>query len=185
MRLDSDTKAPDAKVKALVTDKWLKQTKKELAALEHPKDCEWQQLVKHVQGCYLGDVDDNRVFAVAADQVMRHYAMDWTTGGNHEKWSFCPEHQLWLSHSLAPDEFEHDGLHEAVERFMMAELHLSYEIAHAHANWYEQQYMDELDVGGPVKKDGDKQPDSNKSGLATLTIRLPWDAITLSPKGKP
>lgn len=185
MPQSNDVKAPDAKAKALITDKWLKAVKKELAALKHPDDCEWQQLVKNVQGCYLGDVNDHRVFAVVANQVMRHCAMDWTTGGNHEKWPFVPKRQLWLSHSLEEDECQHDGLHEAVEQHLMSKLGYSYDAAHAIANWYEKQYMEELDVGGPAEKDAKDDDDDAKEakprGKVTIML-LPWGNSSIPAK---
>lgn len=175
MQLDTDTKSPTKELQALITDKWLKQAKREILALEHPDPCEWQQIVKHVQGCYAGDVQDCRVYAVNANQVMRHYAMDWTTGGHHFRWKFIPKHQLWLSHDLffhgdGECEFTHDGLHEATEEIGMRELHIPYEEMHAHSNWYEKQWMEELGLGEPIDKAAKKH--ANNPGK----IRLPWDA---------
>jgi hypothetical protein len=137
----------------VLTPERLRSAKEDLADLEHPPECELEEVAKGIQGCFIGYVGHFKVYSVIADQCMIHGDMDWTTGGNHFRWPFCPENQLWLSHDLDPCEARHDCLHEFTESILMDELGWEYDKAHDRANEYEREYMKELGLGKPIKEE--------------------------------
>ena len=186
-----DDKKAAAKV---ITPAWLQRVKKEIESLEsHGEDRnDFQVLIPNVQGLYLGDVNDHRVFAVVANQVMTHYYRSWTTGGNHERYSWIPKRQIWISRLLGPDEGDHDCLHEIVETEIMASLGWPYDRAHEVADAYEYDFMIEngYDKLLPTKKDkpcpvcGKTDCKCDQNGKIQVIIRLPWETPAVPAKAK-
>ena len=172
-----------AEAEKIITPKLLTQLKGEIAHLGHGDSPmhEWEQLVPHVKGCYLGELDGHKVYAVDADKVMLHYYMDFVIAGNDLRYpDFIPKNQFWVDHVFVDrttSDYRHDLLHECVEtRMLKAWGADSYDDrAHPAANEFEKQYMLELglDKEDPCPECGKTDCKCAKRRRAVMKI-LPW-----------
>lgn len=136
----------------ILTPAWSSNIKLELLELEHPPKCSPIEIIPHVVGCCIGEVDDHDVYAVDADACMIFYDMDFVVAGNHERWMWIPPDALFVDHEYDIADAIHDLYHEVVEVNLMSKLHWEYDKAHLEANRREREYMKELKLGKPVKK---------------------------------
>jgi hypothetical protein len=176
----------------IVTPKLLIQIKGEIAHLGHDTDPphKWEQLIPHVKGCLLGELDGHKVFAVDSDKVMLFYYMDFVIAGNDLRYpDFIPKGQFWVDHVFVDkttSDYRHDLLHECLEtRMLKAWGADSYDDrAHPAANEFERRYMIELglDKEEPCPICGKVECTCEQHRKATLKA-LPWSAAI--PKKAP
>lgn len=174
-----------AEAEKIITPSLLRQLKADIGNLGHntgpSHEHDWQQLVPHVKGCYLGDLDDHRVFAVDADKVMLFYYADFVVAGNPEIYSWIPRGQFWVDHCFVDkttSDFRHDLLHESVEaRMLKAWGKDSYaDRAHPAANYFELAYMRELGL--------DKDETAKKDKPKGMAFNLPWEPPAVPRKAQ-
>lgn len=75
-----------------------------------------------------------KVVLVNGDQVKLDHLMDFTEGGNPERYDFVPDDEVWIDSNASDSNRRYIALHELCETFLMKERGLSYEKAHARCN---------------------------------------------------
>ena len=93
-----------------------------------------------VEGEYLGIVDGKRVMAVEAEAVKLRLQNDpskkseygeFTNAGNHSRYDFIPEDQLWIARSVEHKELPKWAAHEDIEDHLMSKHDVPYDKANA------------------------------------------------------
>lgn len=82
----------------------------------------------------IGEVKGLTVWLVSGRVIRDHVDVDFTTGGNHGRYGYVPEGELWIEATLSPADVAATTVHEASELVLMR---LGYEKAHAEANGWE------------------------------------------------
>jgi hypothetical protein len=72
--------------------------------------------------------DKCSVYLIDGQEVRDTYTSDFCLGGNHFKWPWIPEDEIWVE--LTRD-IAKTVTHEIVERLNMKYLHMTYEKAHS------------------------------------------------------
>lgn len=80
-------------------------------------------------------LDTIKIYYVDGAKVRKEHDIDFVVGGNHFRWPFVPENEVWVE-NVYKDKLDlvSDLCHECVERLTMKFLKLDYDTAHDLAN---------------------------------------------------
>lgn len=81
---------------------------------------------------------DFTVKLVDGNLVKMKHDMDFVEGGNHERWDFIPDGEIWIDENIDSSQYFFIILHEAIERTLMKHMGLSYDEAHDISNRVEE-----------------------------------------------
>ena len=86
----------------------------------------------------LDTVGDVEVWLADGRLVREKYFIDFTQGGNHERYNWIPDNEIWIDDDMSLDERSFIIVHEFLERYLMREGNMSYDEAHKHADELEE-----------------------------------------------
>lgn len=119
----------------------------------------------------LGAVDCQTVKAVDGDQVKLEHDPDFVEGGNHERYNWVPDGEIWIDRNIAAHDWPRIALHEAVERRLMADMGMEYDQAHEQANAWEMNLRGQdgakKDYAADQGNQGDESPDDYARRVGT------------------
>lgn len=87
-----------------------------------------------IDAWFLGHVVEWDVYLVNGDQVKTTYDVGFVEGGNHERYVWIPENQIWIDANIAYHDVVPILYHEMIETHLMRCKDRGYGPAHSVAN---------------------------------------------------
>jgi hypothetical protein len=72
-----------------------------------------------IQKLFLGRFRDYDVYTVNGMAIKIIYSMDFVEAGNHEKWEWIPEDEIWIDNNLDNTDYKYNLAHEYFEAEQM------------------------------------------------------------------
>ena len=109
--------------------------------------------LKRVHKELIGDYKGKKFWLVDGTYIRDEIDADYVEGGNPGRYSYVPEHELWIEKVMVREDQLCTMVHEYVERDKMELEHWSYDRAHNYALGIEKKLRKGLPRKGSLMKD--------------------------------
>lgn len=90
----------------------------------------WYKLAKEEWKKLLREQDGLTIYVIDGNYVRNNFEVDFALAGNHERWNFVPDNEIWVEDTGSKFDMECAIIHEITERNDMKDNGTDYEDAH-------------------------------------------------------